>query len=54
MRDVLKQHDRLGQEKFAAAWADFLTPEGQKPDAAHARLTRAAKIAETLDANPDP
>lgn len=54
VRDELKRFEREGQEKFAAAWADFLTPDGQKPDASHARLARAAEIAEALASNTDP
>jgi hypothetical protein len=54
VRDVLKQHDRLGQEKFAAAWALFLTPDGQKEDPARAKLARAAEIAEALASDTSP
>lgn len=40
---LLKRFEREGREKFAAAGAAFLTPEGQKEDAA--RLQRAEAIA---------
>jgi hypothetical protein len=50
VRDALKQHDRIGQEKFAAVFAAFLTPEGQKSDAARDKLARAEAIAVQLDA----
>lgn len=45
VRDVLKQHDRIGQEKFAAVWAAFLTPDGAKDTAAREKLARAEAIA---------
>lgn len=51
VRDVLKQHDRLGQDKFAEVLAAFLTPEGQKCAPALEKLARAEKIAEALDAD---
>lgn len=52
IRDELKRFEREGQEKFAAAFAAFLTPDGQTHDAAREKLSRAAKIAEALDAEP--
>jgi hypothetical protein len=52
VREELKRFERAGQEKFAAAFAAFLTPDGHAEAAAREKLARAAEIAEALDADP--
>lgn len=49
VHDALKQHDRIGQEKFASVFAAFFTPEGQQPDTARDKLARAEAITVQLD-----